>query len=358
MGSKRKGYFFKRGSTWSARVTIGGKRRTKGGFLTKAHAELWASEQYRQAEKAQILGIDPVRDDVTLKTILSRWLSASKRKIAASTLESYQSIAETRLIPWFEDTPLVEIKKPEIDEFLAAKSEEGKANGTLNRYLSVLSRIFAFAKDAGIVRSNPCREVKRARETPTVFTYLSPEDEARLLTAMPDWLRTPALVALDAGLRSGEIGNLKPRDVDLGRGVLVVRKSKSQKPREVGMTQRLKDVLHRHMRSLPKGSDWAFLTPEGKAFEKGRYRYALLNATKAADLEGFRFHDLRHSCGARLAEAGATPATIKAVLGHKSLAATMRYMDHAPLDAARTAALLLDARRIASSEEAGRGAVS
>jgi len=44
----------------------------------------------------------------------------------------------------------------------------------------------------------------------------------------------------------------------------------------------------------------------------------------------------------RLAEAGATPAMIKAVLGHKSLAATMRYMDHAPMDAARTAARLLD----------------
>ena len=58
-----------------------------------------------------------------------------------------------------------------------------------------------------------------------------------------------------------------------------------------------------------------------------------------------RFHDLRHAAGVRLAEAGATPGEIAAFLGHRTLAMTMRYIRHAPRDAARSMAKLLDLDR-------------
>jgi integrase len=344
MATADRGYIYERKDSpfFYARVTITGKRRTKGGFETRAAAQRWINEQVRDAEKAEMLGLEPVRDDVTLHAILPRWMRAIKHRITASTLESYKSHVDKILIPYFGDKPLTTFRKRDIEDFLAARSEAGRSNATLNRYLSTLSRVFAYAVDHGCARTNPCRDVRRAREEPKTFLYLSPEDQARLLAAMASWLRTPSLVALDAGLRAGEIGGLGRRDVDLNRGVLTVRRSKNHQPREVGMTVRLKKALARHMKTLPKGQKWVFLTPDGSMFDRAKYRHDYVQATKAADLEGLRFHDLRHSCGVRLAEAGATPAMIKAVLGHKSLAATMRYMDHAPLDAARTAARLLD----------------
>jgi len=330
---------------WYARVYIDGSPRYKGGFETKTMAQDWIDEEVRKTRKAEILGITPIRDDVTLGAIIPKWLAATKPKVAPSTLESYRSIAESVLLPFLGDRPVSEIRQKDVEDLLATKSHEGKSNATLNRYQTTLSRILTFAVDKGCARENVARQVRRARETPKSFPYLSREDEARLLAAMPDWLRTPCLVALDAGLRAGEIGDLRPRDVDVRRGVIVVRRSKSNKPREVGMTERLKETLRRHLKAIPRGTDHVFHRPDGSRFEKGKYRYDFLHATKAADLDGFRFHDLRHCCGVRLAEAGAPPAVIKAFLGHKSLAATMRYMDHAPLDAARTAASLLDATR-------------
>ena len=68
-------------------------------------------------------------------------------------------------------------------------------------------------------------------------------------------------------------------------------------------------------------------------------------AVTRAGIGPFRFHDLRHATGVRMAEAGATPAEIAAVLGHKTLAMTMRYIRHAPRDAARSVARLLDRAR-------------
>ena len=57
-----------------------------------------------------------------------------------------------------------------------------------------------------------------------------------LLTALPAWLRTPALVALDGGLRAGEIGALTRRDVDFRKGIVTIRESKNREARQVAMT--------------------------------------------------------------------------------------------------------------------------
>ena len=175
--------------------------------------------------------------------------------------------------------------------------------------------------------------------------YLSEEDADRLLAALPGWLRTPVLVALDAGLRSGEIGALRRRDVDLERSVIVVRESKNREPREVGLTIRLRRALQSHMAGLPKGQESVFLQPDGRSFTRHGYRLSFRAATRRVGLGRFRFHDLRHACGVRLAEAGATPGEISAFLGHKTLTMTLRYIRHAPRDAARSVARLLDRSR-------------
>ena len=48
-------------------------------------------------------------------------------------------------------------------------------------------------------------------------------------------------------------------------------------------------------------------------------------ALRAAQIEDFRFHDLRHSAASYLAMSGATLAEIAEVLGHKTLAMVKRY---------------------------------
>lgn len=192
------------------------------------------------------------------------------------------------------------------------------------------------------------------RENLPPIRYLSAEDEDRLLCALPGWLRTPVLVALDAGLRAGEIAALRRRDVDLGRGVLTVRVLKNHQPRYLGMTVRLREALEAHLRSHRPGEDGLFPDPAGRPFSPNVYRSPFEKATARAGIPGFRFHDCRHACGVRLAEAGATPGEISAFLGHKTLAMTMRYIRHAPRDASLSVARLLDERRAGDGRSAAR----
>ena len=99
---------------------------------------------------------------------------------------------------------------------------------TVNRNLTVLSQIFKHALSLRATRFNPVVGVKRPREEMPASFYFDAEDEKRLLAALPGWLHAPALLALDGGLRAGEIEALTRRDVDLRRGVVAVRRSKNK----------------------------------------------------------------------------------------------------------------------------------
>ena len=326
-------------------MIVDGRPRYRGGFSTKARAQAWIAKELEKIEKAEVLGIPVLRDEIVFEQMLPRWKTVMEPRTTENTLRGYVSIAERVLLPHFRGLRLDKIGRNEIENMLAARRELGAKPATLNRYLSVLSTIFSLAVDLGLARESVVRSVPRAREKLLPPRYLSREDEARLLAALPGWLRTPVLVALDTGLRAGEIGALKRRDVDLRRRVVTVRESKNREPREVGMTQRLQKALGVHMKSLPSGEDQVFRTPSGVPFARQGYRSSYEKAVRRAGIEPFRFHDLRHACGVRLAEAGATPAEIAAFLGHKTLDMTLRYIRHAPRDAARSVARLLDEDR-------------
>jgi integrase len=122
-------------------------------------------------------------------------------------------------------------------------------------------------------------------------------------------------LAADTGLRRGELLALQWRDVDLVRGALVVRRSKSKRPREVPPTPRAREALEGVLgarKALPMaGEDPVF--PELAALDPGYMgTYVSARFRKAAERAGFtglRFHDLRHAFCSRLAQAGVAKQT-------------------------------------------------
>ncbi len=342
---------------WNARVRIQGAYRYRSGLSTKAMARAWIAAELAKSEKAEILGIAAVREDKTFDAFLPRWKASLRGRHSPNTIEGYVMVAERVLLPRFRGRALAALTQEDVREFEAKRLEDGVAPATLNRYRTVLGSILQRAVELKCARENVARGMKRAREAIRAMPYLTPEDELRLFATMPPWLRVPALLALDAGLREGEVLALTIRDVQLGRRppVVVVRRSKNYQPREVGLTARLVETLGAHLAAHPKGQEPLFLEEGGTApLRKDTLWNAFRGARRRAALPTFRFHDLRHMYGTRLAEAGAAPARIKAALGHRTLAATMRYIDHAPEGASRSVGQLLDRARAIAGSQAGR----
>ena len=130
--------------------------------------------------------------------------------------------------------------------------------------------------------------------------------------------------------RRGEILSLEWPKVDLRNKVVTIFASKTGERRTIPLTQRALDVLllrqGAKVRSL--AHDLVFTHPESKAVNIHTLREAFERSLRKAVVDGFRFHDFRHTFASRLAQQGVDPYTIQKLMGHRTFATTQRYAHH------------------------------
>src|SRR6185436_18002468 len=117
---------------------------------------------------------------------------------------------------------------------------------SVNRELAALSRIFSLAIDNGITDTNPCRKVKKLRENNERKRYLTSEEEGRLMGALTGrraHLRPLVLLAINTGMRRGELLSLMWRNVDFQRGVIHVTNTKTGRDRDGPMNSEVRSIL-------------------------------------------------------------------------------------------------------------------
>ncbi len=224
-----------------------------------------------------------------------------------------------KLIDFFNDTKLKEITPNQIRGFKKDRQIEGNSESTINRYLALLKRMFNVAIEDGYIDDNPVKKVKLASEKDTKRErILSMEEEERLLKACSDHVRPIVIIALNTGMRLGEIVNsLKWKNVLFSRREIIVEKSKSKKVRFIPMNRVVFDELV-HLRTKNRNSDLVFPYKS--------IRTAFEYACKRAAIKDFTFHDTRRTFGTRLLERGCDIVTIQKLYGHSSPLVTQRYL--------------------------------
>jgi len=111
-----------------------------------------------------------------------------------------------------------------------------------------------------------------------------------------------------------------------------VRQSKSGRPRTIPLNATAQTLLAR----LPKTSEYVFPSPKKETRRVNDVGRQFERAVKKAKIVDFHFHDLRHTAATRMADAGADPFTLAAILGHSDIRMTARYT-HATDEAKRRA---------------------
>lgn len=155
--------------------------------------------------------------------------------------------------------------------------------------------------------------------------------------------RALVLTAAYAGCRWGELTGLRQRNLDLLRGRLTVVEQAVElrsgerlvRPPETSAGRRLVHLpasvvkaLEEHLAQFlePDPDGLVFLSETGTPLRQSNFRNRhWLPAVRAADLDGLRFHDLRHVAGTLATVSGATIREVQARLGHASPAAAYRY---------------------------------
>jgi integrase len=207
------------------------------------------------------------------------------------------------------------------------QSQEGFSNGTVNRYLTMLSKTFNNAvREWHLLRDNPVARVSKKPEPRGIVRFLSEEERARLLDACKRSEYKPlyllALFAMTTGTRRGEMFGLRWQDIDLDRSVAVLQNTKNGDRRSVPIVPEVAALLREHGKVRKLGNDQVFMSDAAEVWLFDRAWYAALKAAKVKD---FRFDDLRHTAASYFAMSGATTAEIAAVLGHRTLQMVKRY---------------------------------
>lgn len=183
----------------------------------------------------------------------------------------------------------------------------------MNHELSILKQLFRKAIAWGYLEKgkNPAEDVKKFPESKGRVRFLTIEEAKALLEAASAHLQPILICALETGMRRGEILRLTWDDVDFRNGTLYIAKTKNGDPRHVPMSARLGATLNalprslhtRHVfigaiRKIPAGGKRKrpLNQPIGKVGEPFQdVDTSFENACTAAEITGFRFHDLRHT---------------------------------------------------------------
>ena len=263
------------------------------------------------------------KDSITFSHLAETYIE-NYAKVKKRSWKTDKGYIEKSMNPFFKDALISRITPLDIEKYIKCRLDDGVTRTTVNRCLQILKRMFNLAIDWGYTVENPVRKVRLFSEKDNLKErILDVGEEVRLLEASPEHLKPIIIMALNTGMRRGEILGLRWANIDFERKIIKVDKTKSGDQRFIEMNSTLLELLRR-LRMANPGSEYVFsnfrtrqpFVEVGKAFRR---------ACKVAGIAGVRFHDLRHTFASRLIEAGVDIITVKELLGHSSVKITERY---------------------------------
>ncbi len=171
-----------------------------------------------------------------------------------------------------------------------------------------------------------CVNIERPRKERKLPDVLNKEQVKDILSALENIKhRTMLTLVYSAGLRCGELLNLKPGDIDSTRMLIHIRYAKGNKDRMTVLSEKALALLRVYYKQY-KPRKWLFEGVRRKKYSAASLRSVFKQAVKKAEIpKSVRLHDLRHSFATHLLESGTDLRYIQTLLGHKSSVTTEIY---------------------------------
>jgi integrase len=337
---------------WRVQIRRHGAPPLSATFDRKTDAQDWAARVETEIRTGRYLSD---AQDRTLNELITRYSAEASRR-----LKSWHGV-EYRLDLWrarLGHLRLCQVSSARIaevrDELAATptKFNKPRSGADVNRFLAALSSAMTHAvRELDWLESNPVMRVRRLKEAPARCLYLDREEFGRVMAAArraahPDLLLA-ILLAVTTGARRSEILGLRWTQVDLDRRSIVLHsgQTKNDQARLLPIADEVWPLLAQRRAADPAATR-VFPPPRGGKMIKldEVWKEVLVEAgievvetTAGADgSDGprrtslFRWHDLRHTAGSHLTMSGASAIEVTRMLGHKTLAMSLRYAHLAP----------------------------
>jgi integrase len=256
------------------------------------------------------------------------WLKSRNPKTAEKTIKAFESS-----FPKLMDYQLSDINAWEIEKWRNKRLTEGVKPATTNRQINTIKGCLSRAVEWGAINSHDLSKVKTLTVDNSKVRYLSKDEEARLRESLQtcdtDFLEVIVLLALNTGMRKGELLSLEWNHVNFDNKILTVdfQNAKSGSTRHLPLNTQAFNTLKQWQQETD-GIGFVFKDENNAQLKDFPYVWGTL--LDVAQITNFRFHDLRHHFASKLVMASVDLNTVRELLGHSDLKMTLRYAHLAP----------------------------
>jgi integrase len=343
---------------WEASVySKADAKKLRKSFASRAEALEWQHES-RPAVRKKIMRA-PVA--MTIEQAGEAWLEGARKGLVLTrsgdpykpaAVRAYEAALRLRVYPAFGDERLSELTRIDLQVFVNKLTGEIRPS-TVVVTLLPLRAIYKQAMELGTVAVNPTTGLNMPAVRGGRDRIAPPDECSRLLAALAQADRALWATAMFAGLRRGELMALRIEDVDLGAGVIHVRRgwdykegeiaTKSGKDRRVPIAAILRDYLDEHLLGLAWKDGLVFGSTAGIPFTGTPTTDRAKKAWTAAKLQAITLHECRHTFASLMIAAGVNAKALSTYMGHANIGITLDRYGHLMPGNEVEAAGLLDA---------------
>lgn len=343
--------FKKKSKVWFVDIRFDHTKRFRRNSPENSRAGAIAYEAMLRQKLARGESIERIHDTqqtTTLAQFAEKWFEQyvlPNNKQQEQRSKRYK--LDAYIIPCFGKMPVEKISAQNIEQWKASLLKRGLSPKTVNNHLAVLRILLRMAYEWLEIKGVPPK-IAPLKCPPPQTIYLSPDECVLFLSNAEGVVRDMILLALNTGMRQGELRALQWSSINWENRTITVRHSlndrikklespKSNRERHIPMDSYVYEMLF----NRKKDTGYVFLNEDGRPFDSQRLIRRLNTVREKAGLKKFTWHSLRHTFATLIATKGGALHALQALLGHSTITMTMRYA-HPDASSLRSTIDLLD----------------
>ncbi len=335
---------------WRAQISQDDGHRISRDFKTKPEAQEWLRNMQIQLDK----GYDYQGGKGSLGNYLTEWLETSRLSLRDMTIVHYDQVIRNSHPSKDRNYPLADLSLAKLERFYSELIQAGVGIRTVRIVHAILHRSLGKAVHYGLLMFNPAHGAALPKYQHAEMQVLDESQVTQFLVAAHgSHYEALYYLAINTGMREGELFGLRWPDLHWNTGVLIYSRQVQSVPgkgkifvepkttagrRPVklgeGVLQKLR--IHKEQQAQQKafaGSRWkendlVFPTRIGTPEDPGNLRKDFLKILEKAGLPKIRFHDLRHTAASIMLNRGVPALVVSKRLGHANPSTTLNIYAH------------------------------
>lgn len=227
-------------------------------------------------------------------------------------------------------TLVAEVSSDDIDVFKSDLKQKRYTSKSISRKINSIKAFFRYLIAENIVDVNPADSISHPKIDQAPPKVLSRLEYRALRDACRGDMRIFAIVELllQTGMRISELAALSSEDVDLERGILLIRAQNSREERKVPLNKAAKKAMMDYLKIRPRAREkTVFLTKTCRPFLVRNIRTAIDRYFRLAGIKDAKVNDLRHTFIVEQLKAGTPLVYVSQLVGHKRITTTEKYLE-------------------------------